>query len=276
MAAKDLLNAYDPDLIESGTLSLINKIPVQSRTPDKVEECRKQAKNELSIKAASPFTGEVNDYIEKVRKVHEQIIDTINPDKLLKAEWDTFSTDKAREVVKNFADYIEANKDEITALSNFYDQPYRGREMTFQMIKDVLEKLKLEKPMLAPHYVWEAYAQLEEVKGNSPKNELVALVSLIRRVTGIDSQLTPYDKTVDRNFKEWIFKKHSGSGEKFTEEQMNWLRMLKDHIASSFHIEADDLDYTPFDAQGGRGKMWQLFGEHRNEIINELNEVLAA
>ena len=38
---------------------------------------------------------------------------------------------------------------------------------------------------------------------------------------------------------------------KFNEEQMNWLRMIKDHIASSFH-EIDDLDYTPFDAQGGR------------------------
>jgi type I restriction enzyme R subunit len=52
--------------------------------------------------------------------------------------------------------------------------------------------------------------------------------------------------------------------------------MLKDHIASSFHVEVDDLDYTPFDAQGGRGKMYQLFGDKMNEIINELNEVLAA
>jgi len=29
-------------------------------------------------------------------------------------------------------------------------------------------------------------------------------------------------------------------------------------------------------AQGGLGKMWQLFGEQTEEIINELNEVLAA
>ncbi len=38
----------------------------------------------------------------------------------------------------------------------------------------------------------------------------------------------------------------------------------------------DDLDYTPFDAQGGRGKMYQLFGDQMQEIINELNEALAA
>jgi type I restriction enzyme R subunit len=45
---------------------------------------------------------------------------------------------------------------------------------------------------------------------------------------------------------------------------------------SSYHIELVDLDYTPFDSQGGRGKMHQLFGNEMNEIINELNDVLVA
>jgi type I restriction enzyme R subunit len=57
---------------------------------------------------------------------------------------------------------------------------------------------------------------------------------------------------------------------------MDWLRMIKDHVVSSYHIEIEDLDYTPFDALGGRGKMYQLFGNEMNEIIKELNEVLAA
>jgi len=52
--------------------------------------------------------------------------------------------------------------------------------------------------------------------------------------------------------------------------------MIKDHVVSSYHIELDDLDYTPFDAKGGRGKLFQLFGHDMNAIIDELNEVLAA
>ena len=108
-----------------------------------------------------------------------------------------------------------------------------------------------------------------------PKNELVALVSLIRKVAGIDATLTSYDKTVDKNFQNWVFKKQAGTL-KFTEEQMHWLRMLKDHIAASISVAADDLDYTPFDSRGGKGKMWQLFGNGAENIINELNEALAA
>jgi len=63
---------------------------------------------------------------------------------------------------------------------------------------------------------------------------------------------------------------------KFNEEQMLWLRMIKDYVVNSFHIDKDDFDLNTFNAQGGLGKMWQLFGDNTEEIINELNEVLAA
>ena len=32
----------------------------------------------------------------------------------------------------------------------------------------------------------------------------------------------------------------------------------------------------PLIAQGGKGKMWQLFGNESENIINEMNEALAA
>src|SRR5690606_32587207 len=146
------------------------------------------------------------------------------------------------------------------ALSIFYNQPYNRRDITFKMIKDVMEKLKLEKPLLAPDYVWDAYSALEEVKSKQPQDELTALVSLIRRACGIDSELKAYDKTIDENFRKWIFKQNAGQHNRFTSEQLDWLRMIKDHVVSSYHIQIDDLDYTPFDSQGGKGKMYQLFG----------------
>ncbi len=57
---------------------------------------------------------------------------------------------------------------------------------------------------------------------------------------------------------------------------MEWLRMIRDHIITSFHIERDDLETAPFNAQGGMGKMYQLFGDQMDEVIDKLNEALAA
>jgi type I restriction enzyme, R subunit len=177
-------------------------------------------------------------------------------------------------MVNDFKQWMENNKDELVALQIFYNQPYRRRELTYSMIKQVLEKLQLEKPNLAPLHIWRAYEALEECNG-SPKKELTALVSLIRKVSGLDTILTAYDKTVDKNFQEWVFKKQAGAT-KFNKEQMEWLRMIKDYLTGSFHIEKDDFDYVPINAIGGLGRMWQLFGEQTEEIIEELNEVLVA
>jgi len=57
---------------------------------------------------------------------------------------------------------------------------------------------------------------------------------------------------------------------------MQWLRMIKDFIANSFHFEQEDFELDPFNAYGGLGKFYQLFGDQYLEIIDELNEVLAA
>ena len=273
---KELIMAYDQDEIDSLAKIEIDKIPRQDLTPALVEEAKKTAQEQLIAAAAKTFNGELNNYLDNVRREHEQIIDSVNIDKVIKSEWDTTSVDKASAIVKDFSEYLELHKDEIKALSIFYNQPYNRREITFKMIKDVFDKLALEKPVLAPDYVWNAYAALENVKSDQPKDELTALVSLIRRACGIDKELKGFDKTIDENFKNWIFKQNAGKHNRFTNEQMEWLRMIKDHVVSSYHIELDDLDYTPFDSQGGRGKMYQLFGEQMNEIINELNDVLAA
>ena len=274
---KELLNAYNPDTLEDIRLKVENENP--DAPPVKKEEKIKVVIDALQNSAAMIFNGELNDYIENVRKAHEQIIDILNPDNLVTVGWDKDNKDKAQELVKTFADWIVKHKDEITALQIFYSQPYRRRELTFKMIKELVDTIVADKPTLAPLSVWRAYEVLDASTGSapigSPKNQLVALVSLIRKVAGIDATLTSYDKTVDRNFQNWVFKKQAGTL-KFTEEQMQWLRMLKDVIANSVHLDVDDLDLTPFDAHGGKGKMWQLFGNETENIINELNEALAA
>ncbi len=268
---KELLHAFDPDKIEDHAKEKFNLDSQESPA----EEQLKSAQQDLIRQAASTFTGELNNFIENVRKIHEQIIDNINIDEVEYAGWDKQAKQNAEKIVEEFKTFLQTHRDEMIALRIFYDQPYRRRELTFKMLKEVLEVLKSQKPYLMPARVWQAYEQLEKVTGRSPKNELIALVSLIRRAMEIDRVLTPYDKTVDQNFKRWIFEKHAGAAPKFNEEQMQWLRMIKDHIAASIHFEKEDLNYAPFDAHGGIGKMYELFGDEMDAIIEELNEALA-
>ena len=269
---KDLLNAFNPDLLEEIETKV--KKDKEGAPPEDIESSIKNETEKFQNEATRVFTGELNEYIENVRKAHEQRIDFTNPDEVTNVGWNKDNRDKATELVNDFTAWIQLHKDELTALQIFYNQPFRRRELTYTMIKEVLEKLHNDKPLLAPMNIWHAYETLEQCNG-SARNELTAIVSLIRKVSGLDTTLTAYDKTVDKNFQEWVFKKQAGTI-KFNEEQMQWLRMIKDYVISSFHIEKEDFDLNPFNAQGGLGKMWQLFGEKTEEIINELNEALAA
>jgi type I restriction enzyme R subunit len=266
-----LLAAVDADNIEVKALELAG----QPEGTNPGEGKRKEAQELLVRDAATVFTGKLIEVIDTIRRDMEQTIDHTNMDELLRAEWDKDAVKNAQKLTEEFAEYLKLHQDEIDALMIFFSQPHRRRELTYTMIRQLLDRLKTDQPKLAPLRVWQAYSQLDDYKGSQPISELTALVALVRRACGLDQKLSTCDDTVRRNFQNWILKHHSGSGEKFNEEQMEWLRMIRDHISGSFHIDRDDLEMAPFDGQGGLGKMYQLFGERMDSLVDELNEALA-
>ena len=267
-----LFNAIDADMIEAKALEIAGQ-PVGT---DPGETNRQSAQEQLVAQTANIFTGDLITLLDNIRRDHEQTIDHDNLDTLKSAGWDKDFASNAQGLVDEFTEYLTSQQDSIIALTIFFSQPYRRRELSFDMIREVLDKLKSDQPKLAPMRVWQAYRQLDAYKGEQPLSELTTLVALIRRVCGLDSNINTFDGTVRRNFQNWIMKHHSGGAAKFNEAQMDWLRMVRDHVANSFHIEKDDLEMSPFDAQGGLGKMHQLFGNQMDSLLDELNEVLVA
>ncbi len=189
---KQLLNAYDPDTLE--TIKLQVSAEKQGASPDEIDTAINKQHAALIEGAVHVFHNpELRNYIVDVRKKYDQVIDGINIDEVTNIGWVKDQEAAAAQTITDFTAWIEAHKDEITALQIFYGQPYQRRELTYKMIQDLYEKLTTEQPLLAPTHVWRAYDQLKQANG-SPKNELIALVSLIRKVSGIDSTLTGYDK----------------------------------------------------------------------------------
>ncbi|MCZ0814336.1 DEAD/DEAH box helicase family protein [Roseovarius sp. EGI FJ00037] len=265
---RDLFDAIDPDKVEADAKAAGNPEP---------DDTAMQAAREERIKhAANVFTGPLINLMDTIRRDNEQTIDHDNLDTLLRAEWAGDVTENAQQIAQEFEDYLTENRDEIEALSIYFNTPARRAQVTYAMIKDVLKKLTEDRPRLAPLTVWRAYAHLDDYKGSGPASDLTALVALIRRVTGLDDTLTRHSERVRRSFQNWVLNRHAGHGEKFTEEQMDWLRMIRDHLATSFTIERDDLDMSPFDGKGGMGQMYALFGEGMDEVMTEMNEALSA
>ena len=57
---------------------------------------------------------------------------------------------------------------------------------------------------------------------------------------------------------------------------MEWLRLIKDHIAASLSVVPEDLDLSPFDRKGGLGRFYEVFGDNYEKILMELNVELVA
>lgn len=264
-----LFDAIDADRVDAQA-----KATTGNTTP--TDDDRKTAQNELVADAAKIFNGALIETLDTIRRDKSQTIDHDNLDTVLTAEWDGDAKENAGALTQELKDYFLEHKDTLTALEIFFDQPHRRREITFNMIRDVMEKLRTDRPKLAPIRVFNAYGLLDDYKGKQPATELNALVALIRRACGLDTAIAPFSETVRANFKRWVFDQQSSGGAKFTDEQMDWLRMIRDHVITSFHIGRDDLDMAPFDANGGMGKMYQLFGAEMDNVINQLNEALAA
>ncbi|HEX7401822.1 MAG TPA: type I restriction-modification enzyme R subunit C-terminal domain-containing protein, partial [candidate division Zixibacteria bacterium] len=266
-----LLDAVDPDKKIEKARSIFN-------TDNPTREQFKQASEELVKKACIPFdNSSFRNTLIAIKQKNEQIIDTLSKDRVLISGFDEKAKEKARTIVDTFRRFIEENKNELTAIQLIYSKPYRSRQLTYEEIKQLAESIKKPPYFLTPEVIWQAYEQLEKssVRGAGPQKLLTNIISLLRFAIGESDVLEPFSNLVDRRFKEWLAKQ-AGSGKRFTPEQLEWLTMIKEHIATSLAIGMDDFSFAPFHDRGGAVKVSQLFGQQLNGILEELNERLVA
>ena len=267
MIAQRLLDAFDADVIaaKAGVDLSDGRYP----TP-KEQESMDNAKAEMVLEAVQPFFDpDIRDYIETVRRSHEQVIDSVNIDTVLFAGYDTDKQANAERILKTFHEFIEENKDEILALRIIYDQRYKDRPMAITQLKALYEKLKAQN--ITIERLWECYAikKPEKVKRGTVA-QLTDLISIIRFEMGYADNLAPFADKVNYNFMQWTLRRNAGAVH-FTDEQMDWLRLIKDHIAVSLSIEPEDLDLSPFDRKGGLGRFYEVFGADYEALLQEMN-----
>ncbi len=227
--------------------------------------------------ATKPFaTPALREQLLKMKQKADLVIDTVTQDTLLHAGFSEGS-DRATALVQSFEDFIKQHKDEITALQILYSRPTRA-PLKFEDVKALADALHAPPLNIDEGALWQAYATLrkDKVKGATQRRLLTDLVSLVRFAMQQTNELVPYPERVQANFKAWLAQHQQTETTKFTPEQQHWLEMIRDHIAANLGIEIDDFEYAPFNAQGGLGKVHQLFGADLPKVIEELNRELAA
>ncbi len=270
--AQRLLDAFDMDIVSSKAGVDLS----DDHTPTEDEQQRMDAVKEALIKDAMQpfFDPDVRDYIENVRRSHEQVIDSVNLDTVLFAGYDTDQQANAERVISTFRAFIEENKDEILALRILYDQRYKDRPMAIAQLKALYEKLKAQH--ITVERLWDCYAiQKPDKVRRGTMTQLTDLISIIRFEMGYADNLSPFADRVNYNFMQWTLRRNAGSVH-FTDEQMEWLRLIKDHIAVSLSVEPEDLDLSPFDRKGGLGRFYDVFGAEYEAVLQEMNVELIA
>ncbi len=285
--ARALLNALDPDAIAQAALATAAAQGITRSEDTLLPDELAAARAPRVAAACAPFDNpQLRDAIEGARRELEQVIDHINLDSLVSSDYSEKLQEQAQTEVQRFAEFIAQHKDEIDALGFFYDQPYQRRALTFEMMETLHQHLARPPLMLSTDRLWAAYSRLQPrliagAQGNavqavSAKRQLTDLIQLVRFAMGLDKELRPFQDAVDRRFQAWIFRHNAQRGTAFTPEQTEWLRLMKDHIASSCSVARSDFDHAEFAKRGGLQKAWGLFEGGLDGVMGEMNRELVA
>jgi type I restriction enzyme R subunit len=267
--AQDLLDAIDPDYIEARAKE------GKSETYEPKEEELGDLRTSITDSAVATIATNLafRQKLIELQQAAEQTIDIISKDKLIFAGADIETAENARDTVRSFRDYIEANKAEIGALQILYSRPYHKR-ITEEALRDFEEKLKPEFGVNPVESLWTAFEKSGTGSPTDPPRSqtrrFTDLVSLVRVVLEQEPVLQPFEEHVRSRFAEWIEAKRQG-GVTFTGDQMTWLQRMRDYIVASGSVEREHLE-----ADNVLGPVSSAFGERLWPLMDELNLALAA
>ncbi|AIZ62806.1 restriction endonuclease subunit R [Hymenobacter sp. DG25B] len=278
--ASRLFDAVDPVRQETAALALARL----EGAPEPTEVHWEQAQQHLVDTATQALNDPaLRTLLTKLHTQKDMVIDLVSKDRVINGGFTTKHSPEeaarrlAQTQVDKFKTFITEHRDEITALQVLHNQPYQRRALTYREIKQLAESMKLESPPLLPEHLWEAYEKLEQsrVRGAGPKMLLTNLISLVRFATEQTELLEAYPLTVEQRYQHWLGRQQQ-AGRLFTEEQLGWLQMMKERIATSLSVSPDSFTLPPFIDQGGYGRARALFGDALPQVIQELNDELAA
>ena len=154
-----------------------------------------------------------------------------------------FSTEEAQNDTEAFEQYCNEHCDDIEALRLIYNN--QGEPITYAMLKDLENKLKIESCHFSPKRLWNSYAIInpDKVKRTSKKQEAEALTNLIQLVRFAYHQIERLESvypSARQFFNLWCGQKQGG----ITDKQREVMSRIVDYIASNGACTVKDIRMT--------------------------------
>lgn len=151
-----------------------------------------------------------------------------------------FSQEEAIEVTSAFEEYCEEYKDEIEALRMIYNN--EGEPLTYSMLKDLENKLKMANNKFQPSRLWNCYTIVnpQSVKKISTKEEKEALTNIIQLVRFASHQIETLESlypSAQQRFNLW----YGQVQRSVSESQIAIIRQIVDYIASNGACTIKDI-----------------------------------
>jgi type I restriction enzyme, R subunit len=265
--ARDLWRSLDPDVIEADA----------SARGAATDAAKAKVAAELRAQATRIFDEpKLRKLLLELKEMSEIVIDEGSPDRVISAGFDVR---QAETKVASFRRFIEENKDELTALQILYSRPHAQHRLTWKAVTDLRDAMARPPWLLEPSALWNYYKRLNagKVRERSPGNVLSDVVALVRFALNQTDALQPLSVDVEQRFNLWLGREKNAS-RTYSDEQMRWLLLIRDHIAANVEMALDDLQDIPaFADGGGRVATNRIFGKERvPALIDDLNDALVA
>jgi type I restriction enzyme R subunit len=264
------------------TLSEIAGAIVKAVDPDRQEQAQaeggKKAARELIENAIAPLTQspDLRRRIIEIRRDKDYLIDEFTAVEMTDVR-EVPREERAREQIGRWRQLLERERDRIAAVHIALTSPRSvSPDEAYAALKELA--LEIRRPDFAwtPQTLWVYYEDLgAALHSHGHEAGIPDLISLIRYELGADPELRLYRETVEERFEGWLLRQQQ-AGAQFTDEQLWWLRSIRDVVASDVGISSAEFNAEPFKGRGGgRGFAHAFAGRDYRSLLNELNRELA-
>ena len=151
-----------------------------------------------------------------------------------------FSIEEAKNTTEAFEEFCREHRDEIEALRIIYNN--EGEPITYSMLKDLENKLKMADNHFTSRQLWNSYAILNpnSVRRSTTKEESDALTNIIQLVRYAFRQIERLDSVVATSkqyFNLWL----GQNQREITEKQREVISRIVDYIASNGACTVKDI-----------------------------------